>query len=54
MAHARGWCRTLVAHLALSFWLLSSSGEIGISGYYPGIVGLQKYGVLTVLFPEES
>jgi hypothetical protein len=43
-----------VAHLALSFWLLPSSDEIWISGYFPGIAGLQKYGVLTVLFPTES
>jgi hypothetical protein len=43
-----------VAHLALSFWLLPSSGEIWIFGYFPGIAGLHKYGVLTVLFPAES
>jgi hypothetical protein len=28
LARPRGWCGTLVAHLALSFWLLPSSGEI--------------------------
>jgi hypothetical protein len=44
----------LVAHLALSFWLLPSSNEILICGYFPGIAGLQKYGVLMVLFPAES
>jgi hypothetical protein len=50
LAHAMGWCGPLVAHLALSFWLLSSSGQIGTSGYFPRIADLQKYGVLTVLF----
>jgi hypothetical protein len=39
---------------ALPFWLLSSSGNIRISGYFSRIVDLQKYGVLTVLFPAES
>jgi hypothetical protein len=34
------------APLTLSFWLLSSSGKIGISGYFPGIADLEKYGVL--------
>jgi hypothetical protein len=28
LPRARGWCGPLVAHLALSFWLLPSSGEI--------------------------
>jgi hypothetical protein len=28
LAHATRWCGPLVAHLALSFWILSSSGEI--------------------------
>jgi hypothetical protein len=28
LAHATRWCGPLVAHLALSFWLLPSSGEI--------------------------
>jgi hypothetical protein len=28
LAHARGWCGPLVAHLALSFWVLPSFGEI--------------------------
>jgi hypothetical protein len=54
LARARGWCGPLVAHLALSFLQLPSSGEIWISGYFPGIAGLQKYGVLTVLFLAES
>jgi hypothetical protein len=54
LARGTRWCGPLVAHLALSFWLLSSSSNIWISGYFPRIVGLQKYGVLTVLFPVES
>jgi hypothetical protein len=54
LARATRWCGPLVAHLALSFWLLPSSSEIWIFGYFPGIAGLQKYGVLTVLFPAES
>jgi hypothetical protein len=54
LAHARGWCGPLVAHLALSFWLVPSSGQIGTSGYFLRIADLQKYGVLTVLFPAES
>jgi hypothetical protein len=28
LAHATRWCGPLMAHLALSFWLLPSSGEI--------------------------
>jgi hypothetical protein len=43
----------LAAHLDLSFWVLPSSDKIGTSAYFPGINGLQKYGVLTVLFPAE-
>jgi hypothetical protein len=39
-----------VAHLVLSFWLLPSSGEIRISGYFLGVAGLQKYYILMVLF----
>jgi hypothetical protein len=31
-----------------------SSGNIWIFGYFPGIVDLQKYGILTVLIPAES
>jgi hypothetical protein len=54
LARARGWCGPLVAHLGLSFWLPSSSGKIGTSGYFPRIAGLQKYFILTVLFPAES
>jgi hypothetical protein len=54
LAHARGWCGPLLARLALSFWLLPSSGQIGTSGYFLRIADLQKYGVLTVLFPAES
>jgi hypothetical protein len=50
----QGVCGPHVAHLALSFWLLPSSGEIWIFGYFPGIAGLQIYGVLMVLFPAES
>jgi hypothetical protein len=42
------------APFALSFWLLSSSGNICISRYFPRIVDIQKYGVLTVLFSAES
>jgi hypothetical protein len=42
------------APLASSFWLLSSSGNIWFFGYFPRIVDLLKYGVLTVLFPVES
>jgi hypothetical protein len=42
------------APLAFSFWLPLSSGNIWISGYFSRIVDLQKYGVLTVLFPAES
>jgi hypothetical protein len=52
LARANGWCGPLVAHLALSFWLLQSSGQIGTSGYFPRIADLQKYGVLTVLFQQ--
>jgi hypothetical protein len=51
---ATWWCGPLATHLALSFWLLPSSGEIWISGYFPEIADLQKYGVLTVCFPAES
>jgi hypothetical protein len=54
LARARGWCGPLVAHLALSFWLLSSSGQIGNSRYFPRVADLHKYGALTVLFPAES
>jgi hypothetical protein len=54
LARATRWCGPLVAHLALSFWLLPSSGEIGTSRYFPRIAGLQKYCILTVLFPAES
>jgi hypothetical protein len=54
LARASWWCGPLATHLALSFWLLPSSDEIWISGYFPGISDLQKYGVLTVLFPAES
>jgi hypothetical protein len=54
LARARGWCGPLVAHLALSFWLLPSSARIGTSGYFLIISDLQKYCILTVLFPAES
>jgi hypothetical protein len=54
LARVRGWCGPLVAHLALSFWLLPSSGQIGTFRYFPRIADLQKYGVLIVLFPAES
>jgi hypothetical protein len=54
LSRATRWCGPLVAHLALSFWLLPSSGEIWISGYFPGVAGLHKYCILTVLFPAES
>jgi hypothetical protein len=52
LARARGWCGPLVAHLGLSFWLPLSSGKIGTPGYFPGIAGLQKYCILTVLFQQ--
>jgi hypothetical protein len=54
LARATWWCGPLVAHLGLSFWLLPSSDKIGTSGYFPGIVDLQKYCILTVFFPPES
>jgi hypothetical protein len=54
LARTTRWCGPLEAHFALSFWLLPSSGEIGTSGYFPGIAGLQKYCILTVLFPAKS
>jgi hypothetical protein len=52
-ARASGWCGPLVAHLCLSSWLLSSSGKIWTSRYFPGIADLQKYGILIVLFLAE-
>jgi hypothetical protein len=36
LARATRWCGPLVAHLALSFWLLLSSDEIGTFGYFSG------------------
>jgi hypothetical protein len=54
LARATRWRGPLVAHLVLFFWLLSSAGEIWISGYFPGFAGLQKYCILIVLFPAES
>jgi hypothetical protein len=54
LARATRWCGPLVAHLALSFWLLPSSGQIGTSRYFLRLADLQKYGILTVLFPVES
>jgi hypothetical protein len=54
MARAKGWCGPLVAHLALSFWLLPSSRQTGTSRYFSRVADLQKYGVLTDLFPAES
>jgi hypothetical protein len=54
LARTMGCCGPLVAHLTLSFWLHPSSGQIGTSGYFPRVADLQKYGVLTVLFPAES
>jgi hypothetical protein len=53
-ARAPWWWAHPAAPLASSFWLLSSSDIIWISGYFSGIVDLQKYGVLMVLFPAES
>jgi hypothetical protein len=53
LARATRWCGPLVAHPALCFWLLSSSGKIRISRYFPRIAGLHKYGVLMVLFLAE-
>jgi hypothetical protein len=38
LARATRWCGPLVAHLALSFWLLQSSDEIWISRYFPGLL----------------
>jgi hypothetical protein len=52
LARTTRWCGPLVAHFALSFWLLPSSGEIRTSGYFLGIVGLQKYCILMVLFQQ--
>jgi hypothetical protein len=54
LARTTRWCGPLVTHFALSFWLLPSSGEIWISGYFPGSAGLQKYCTLTVFFLAES
>jgi hypothetical protein len=42
------------APFALPFWLLLSSGNIWIFGYFPRIVDLQKYGVLMIVFLAES
>jgi hypothetical protein len=42
------------APLDSSSWLILSSNNIWISGYFSRIVDLQRYGVLTVLFPAES
>jgi hypothetical protein len=53
-ARAPWWWAHPAAPLASSFWILSSSDIIWISRYFPRIVDLQKYGVLTVLFPAES
>ena len=53
LARAMAWCGPLVAHLCLPFWLPPASGKIGTSGCFPGIADLQKYGILTVLFPAE-
>ena len=44
----------MAALLGLPFWLAPSSGKIRASVYFPSIVDLQKYCILTVLFPEES
>jgi hypothetical protein len=52
LARAMGWCGPLVAHLALSFWLLPSSGRIKTSGYLLVISDLLKYGVLMVFFQQ--
>jgi hypothetical protein len=38
LAHTTRWCGPLVAHLTLSFWLLPSSDEIWISGYFPKLL----------------
>jgi hypothetical protein len=54
LARARGWCGPQVAHIALSFWLLPSSDQIGTSGYFLIISDLRKYCILTVLFLAES
>ena len=47
------WGGPMVAHLGLPFWLAPLSGKIGASVYFPSIVDLQKYCILTVLFPAE-
>jgi hypothetical protein len=52
LARARGWCGPLVAHLALSFWLLPSSDQIGTSGYFLIISNLRKYCILIVPFQQ--
>ena len=49
LARAMAWGGPLVDHL----WLPLSSGKIGTSRCFPGIADLQKYGILTVLFPAE-
>jgi hypothetical protein len=54
LARATRRCGPLVAHFALSFWLLLSSGEIEIFGYFPRFAGLKKYCILMVLFLAES
>ena len=43
----------MAALLGLPFWLAPSSGKIRTSVYFPSIVDLQKYGILTMLFPAE-
>ena len=48
------WGGPMAALLGLPFWLAPSSGKIGASVYFPSIVDLQKYCILTVLFPAES
>jgi len=51
--HAQGWCGPLLAHLSLPFWLSPSSDKIGTSVFLEIFLVLQKYSVLTVLFPAE-
>ena len=48
------WGGPTVAHLGLPFWLPPSSDKIEASVYFPRIFDLQKYCILTMLFPAES
>jgi hypothetical protein len=54
ISDAPWWWAHLDAPPASSFWLLLSSDIIWITGYSSGIIDLQKYDILMVLFPAES